>query len=139
MPPYRSCSMARSRTRLLLFVSLALLGFVLVLFVSGPANVWKALGIPAMLPHFADATIFGSATQSRALGFDPMYENPCDPWERWLPYPRVWELANIHPTDVPWFVAAIISLFLIGVGLMLWAVPKTSPTLIISVLLSPAV
>jgi hypothetical protein len=52
--------------------------------------VWKKFGVPAMTPCFADLRVITSGIVSLQRGFDPLIQNPADPWHRPLNYPRIW-------------------------------------------------
>jgi len=53
--------------------------------------VWSALNIPVKHPHFADLRVLTGAAESMRLGFDPLYTNPGDPWNRELNHARIWQ------------------------------------------------
>ena len=44
-----------------------------------------------MLPSFGDLRVIMAGFESMRLGFDPLVENPCDPWGRSMNYPRIWQ------------------------------------------------
>lgn len=54
------------------------------------ANIWPALGVPTGPSLFFDTRNVTAALECRRLGYDPLVQNPCDPWGRPLNYPRVW-------------------------------------------------
>ncbi|RKZ93461.1 MAG: hypothetical protein DRR19_01055 [Candidatus Parabeggiatoa sp. nov. 1] len=51
---------------------------------------WAYLGVPSMSPSFADLRNITSALECDRQGFDPLINNPCDPWNRPMNYPRIW-------------------------------------------------
>ncbi len=53
-------------------------------------DVWPRLGVPSGPSLFFDTRNLTAALECRRLGFDPLVQNPCDPWGRPLNYPRVW-------------------------------------------------
>jgi hypothetical protein len=53
-------------------------------------DIWPALGVPSGPSLFFDTRNVTAALECRRLGFDPLVQNPCDPWGRPLNYPRVW-------------------------------------------------
>lgn len=55
-------------------------------------DLWPYLGVKSAPTLFFDARNVGAAADCWAQGYDPLYENPCDPWERVIVYPRVWVL-----------------------------------------------
>ncbi|HLP00539.1 MAG TPA: glycosyltransferase 87 family protein, partial [Opitutaceae bacterium] len=57
----------------------------------GYKHAWDAWGIQASDTPFLDLQVVTAGAESRALGFDPLHENPRDPLRRQLNYPRVWQ------------------------------------------------
>jgi hypothetical protein len=55
-------------------------------------DLWPYLGVKSAPTLFFDARNVGAAADCWAMGYDPLFENPCDPWERVIVYPRVWVL-----------------------------------------------
>ena len=53
-------------------------------------DIWPRLGVPSGPSLFFDTRNLTAALECRRLGFDPLVQNPCDPWGRPLNYPRVW-------------------------------------------------
>jgi hypothetical protein len=53
-------------------------------------NLWPWLGVPPGPSVFFDARNVLAAVECHRLGYDPLIENPCDPWQRPMFYPRVW-------------------------------------------------
>lgn len=53
---------------------------------------WQIWHIPTMLPEFADIRTITGGAVSVEMGYDPMLENPGDPWGRTINYPRIWQL-----------------------------------------------
>jgi hypothetical protein len=54
-------------------------------------TVWKKLGVPTIVPIFADLRGVLAGFECTRLGYDVLYELPCDPWKReFLAYPRIW-------------------------------------------------
>ena len=95
-----------------------------------------------MSPHFADLRTITHGAESFAQGFDPMIENPADPWSRTLNYPRVWQtlyLLGINQAHTTSLGLMIIFSFLIGVCLVLPRAPNITITLVFSAVLSPAI
>ena len=73
--------------------------FVAAVTVLALTNSWSKLawiGVPTMSLPFADVRPITAASSAIELGLDPMVENPGDPWQRPLNYPRVWQaLASV--------------------------------------------
>jgi len=53
-------------------------------------DIWPWLGVPSGPSLFFDARNVAAAAECRRLGYDPLVDNPCDPWERTIFYPRPW-------------------------------------------------
>ena len=62
----------------------------LMILTFGWENFFKIFYIDTMTPIFADSRVWIGANKSRLLGYDPYINNPYDPWERELGYPRIW-------------------------------------------------
>jgi hypothetical protein len=76
-----------------LFVMAALALYFLVVAVPRllwSVDIWPRLGVPSGPSLFFDTRNLTAALECRRLGFDPLVQNPCDPWGRPLNYPRVW-------------------------------------------------
>ena len=81
-----------SGRRTLSLGTLAIIGVCLILMaIFGYDVVWSALNIPVKNPHFADLRVLTGAAESMRLGFDPLYANPGDPWNRELNHARIWQ------------------------------------------------
>jgi hypothetical protein len=128
---------------LLASVSLGIIIFSSLLFFWGSEKTWSLWSVPTLSPNFADLRIVTSGAESKALGFDPLINNPQEPWGRQLIYPRIWQmlyLAGINQTHTAYFGVALAVLFVIG--LFLYA-PSTLDRMTAAVLMlsifSPAV
>ena len=51
---------------------------------------WDQLGIKAVRPCFADLRALIAAGDSYRRGYDPLVENPANPWHVPMDYPRAW-------------------------------------------------
>jgi hypothetical protein len=77
-------------------------------FSSDWIPAWKAVGVPAMLPRFADLSTIAEGLETLRQGKDPLVTNPPDPLNRPVNYPRVWLQAfsalriNVHNV---WLIA----------------------------------
>jgi hypothetical protein len=75
--------------------SLATLWLVpLLIFISAFSSswipTWRALGVPAMLPRFADLSTIPEGLEAQRQGKDPLVTNPTDASGRPVNYPRIW-------------------------------------------------
>ena len=62
-------------------------------------DLWPSLGVPSGPSIFFDARNLTAAWESHRLGYDPLYENPRDPWMRPLMYLRPWLLLGALGLD----------------------------------------
>ena len=114
----------------------------LLMALLGPARVWSLWCIPQQTPHFADLRIVAGGAESAAQGFDPLVQNPKDPWERPLNYPRIWtELQHVgfDQSHVTITGVALVVLFILG---LIIAVPKSDAlgtAMVLAAVFSPAV
>ena len=53
-------------------------------------DLWPILGVPSGPSLFFDARNLTAAWECSRGGYDPLYDNPCDPWGRPLMYLRPW-------------------------------------------------
>ena len=94
-----------------------------------------------MSPHFADLRTITHGAESYAKGFDPMIDNPEEPWQRKLNYPRIWQglySIGINHTHTTYMGIGIIFSFLIGVCLFLPNASNTIMAVVFVALISPA-
>jgi len=132
----------KARAKLLLSLSLVVTFFCLMFVFYGYDNTWKLWNIPTMTPHFADLRVITAGAESYAEGYDPMVNNPADPWNRKLSYPRIWQClysAGINQGHTTYLGIGLIFLFLVGVSLPFPRISNISLVSILAVVLSPAV
>ncbi|MEM9908143.1 MAG: hypothetical protein AAF921_24300 [Cyanobacteria bacterium P01_D01_bin.44] len=72
-----------------------LLGYFSIILLGsffGPYHVFwqKLFNVKTMYPAFADLRVLTSGFECARLGHDVTLDNPCDPWGRPSPYPRLW-------------------------------------------------
>jgi len=111
--------------------------------VYGYDNTWRLWNIPTMNPYFADARVITSASESRAMGYDPLQQNPADIMWRRMNYPRIWMTlcpANVGQRHTLYFGLTFIALFLVGiVAYAAGIVDYLSAQLVLFGVFSPAV
>ena len=115
--------------------------FVLSFYFYGYNETWELWGIQTMTPHFADVRTITHGAESFAQGYDPLYENPEDPWQRKLVYPRIWQglfylgLNSSHSTSmgILWIIS-----FLVGIILFLKDADNKTHIFVFALVLSPA-
>ena len=105
-------------------------------------NVWAFLGIPPGPSVFFDARNLTAAWECQRLGYDPLYESPCDPWDRPLMYLRPWLFFGVLGLDqshtFALAVALIAGLFL-TFALLVGRVPLGTGVVLALAACSPAV
>jgi hypothetical protein len=105
-------------------------------------DLWPYLGVKSAPTLFFDARNVGAAADCWAQGYDPLYENPCDPWHRVIVYPRVWLLfhfVGFTQDRTLLFGAIFVALFL---GSLLWLVGRLTlgqGAIVAAAVASPAV
>ena len=62
-------------------------------------DLWPFLGVPSGPSPFFDARNLTAAWECQRIGYDPLYESPCDPWGRPLMYLRPWLLLGVLGLD----------------------------------------
>ena len=105
-------------------------------------DLWPWLGVDTGPSTFFDARNVMAALECRRLDFDPLVENPCDPWGRPIVYPRIWLLLRflgLDQSDTTLFAVVAILIF---VGAYLWVLGRLTlgeGTLAALAVCSPAV
>ncbi|HDH13031.1 MAG TPA: hypothetical protein ENG83_12680 [Nitrospirae bacterium] len=135
-----------NRTRLLLFAVtiLILAAAIFTSIIFEDVSLIKRWNIPACPPSFLDSRQIGMASESYALGYDPLVENPVNPTKEQLAYPRIWHLLfalGIDQSHTNLIGTVFVILFFIGIG-MFWFSKKfdTLTYIILSIaILSPPV
>ncbi len=122
--------------------SVVIILFFTVLFnFYGYNNTWEVWNIKTMTPHFADTRNITHGAVPYSQGLDPMIENPGDPWQRRLNYPRIWHTLyslGINKSHTTFMGLTIIFFFLVGVCLIIPNVDNKTLVLVFSAVLSPA-
>ena len=114
----------------------------LLMAIRGSEQTWRLWGIPAMTPHFADARVILSGLESRRDGYNPLVDNPRDPWKRPMNYPRVWLLLGSFQLDQRHTTAMgllFIAAFALGLCLMSAEIDRSTAWLLAVCAFSPAV
>ncbi|MCS6993165.1 MAG: hypothetical protein NZP74_04975 [Anaerolineales bacterium] len=124
---------------------IALSAGVLVMFYTaallfGENAVWQALNIPTHHPSFIDLRGLLSGFDAARLGFDPLYENPRDPYHRPVVYPRLWlALGWFGLSETHTEIAAYLLIGSFGISVLsIKGYDKTTALLLSLVLFSPA-
>jgi hypothetical protein len=108
----------------------------------GYEQTWKLWNIPVMSPHFADLRSITGGAESYALGYDPLLNNPQDPWERRMNYPRVWQLLfslGLDQSHTTLMGIVFIALFIVGLFLFVGRINHLTAIFLALGIFSPAV
>jgi Glycosyltransferase family 87 len=100
------------------------------------------LGVPPGPSLFFDTRNITAALECRRLGYDPLVENPCDPWGRPMFYPRIWLLLRwlgFDQSDTTALGVLIVVLFLISLCLLTGRISAGEGIVVAVVICSPAV
>jgi hypothetical protein len=100
------------------------------------------LGVPPGPSLFFDTRNITAALECRRLGYDPLVENPCDPWGRAMFYPRVWLLLRwlgLDQSDTMALGILIGLLFLVFLCLLIGRVSAGEGIVVAVAVCSPAV
>ncbi len=131
-----------SGRKLLILLSI---GFLVIFYTAsllfGEQAVWQALDIPTHHPSFIDLRGILSGLDAARLGFDPLYENPLDPYNRPVVYPRLWlALGWTGLSEAHTEIAATVLLGLFGLSVLIGLknYDKTTALLLSLVIFSPA-
>lgn len=113
-----------------------------LMFFCGYENTWRLWHIPVMSPCFADFRSIPGGLASQYLGYDPLINNPGDPWGRPMNYPRVWLiiLAGINQHYVVFFGILFAVLFILSIFIYMPSTISRITALVLLVsIFSPAV
>jgi hypothetical protein len=105
-------------------------------------DLWPRLGVPSGPSLFFDARNVTAAWECARLGYDPLYQNPCDPWGRPLNYLRPWLLLGALGLDQSHtfgFAAVLIAAMFVSFSLLLGRVPAGTGIVMALAACSPAV
>jgi hypothetical protein len=105
-------------------------------------DLWPRLGVPAEDTLFYDARNVTAAADCRRLGHDPLIDNPCDPTDRPMIYPRIWLLLRflgLQQSHTTVFGAVVVLLFFVSVLLLVGRLTARQGVLVAAALCSPAV
>jgi hypothetical protein len=105
-------------------------------------DLWPRLGVPSGPSLFFDARNVTAAWECQRLGYDTLYESPCDPWHRPLNYLRPWLLLGVLGLDQSHtfaFAAVLIAAMFVSFTLLLGRVPVGTGMVMAFAACSPAV
>lgn len=130
--------------RTLLLIVVGVVTFCLLLgFLQGYDAVWSIWKITPLKPHFGDLRNLTSGAESIAMGYDPLYFNPQDPWERPLNQPRLVQYIvsalKLNQSHTTLIGILFILLFFLGVFISLKQINNLTALVLAVVIFSPAV
>jgi hypothetical protein len=105
-------------------------------------DLWRQFGVPTASPSFLDTRVIVSGWECTRDGLDVLAENPCDPWQRPVNYPRIWMV--VAPLGLDESSAVPLGLttgavFLLAALVLVGRLNFGTSLLYAAVLLSPAV
>lgn len=130
--------------RTLLVITVSIIAFCIVVgYAYDYYTVWAFWKISPLFPHFADLRNLTGGAESIAMGHDPLYSNPGDPWGRPMNQPRlVQSLLSIFPINEDQTTGMgilLIALFFIGIFISLKPINNLTALMLAAVIFSPAV
>jgi hypothetical protein len=105
-------------------------------------DIWPRLGVPSGPSIFFDARNVAAAVECSQLGYDPLVDNPCDPWGRAMFYPRVWLLLRVTGLEqrhTVLFGAVVVTVFVLSLLLLLPRLSLVEGLVVAAAACSPAV
>jgi hypothetical protein len=127
---------------MILGFSLAFAVFGILFMFYGYEDTWRLWYIRPMSPHFGDLRVITGGAESYKQGYDPLVNNPGDPWQRRMNYPRIWQalyIMGVNESHTTYLGIAFILLFFVGVYLYLPRISNVIVAFLFLAILSPAV
>jgi hypothetical protein len=133
----------QGKTILVWIVGVVLTFLAFIGYFVGYEHIWAIWKIPPMSMSFSDTRNLTGAAESLALGYDPLYYNPQDPWNRPLNHPRLVQhiLSFTHVNQGHTTLIGILFglLFLTGIFITFRKLDKPSAIIIAFLTFSPVV
>jgi len=114
----------------------------LLFLTIGYENAWHLWKVPTYMPYFGDARALTAGSESHALGYDPLLNNPKDPWGRPMNYPRIWQLIfylKLDQSDTLYVGLVFFAMFFLGTFLITKNIDRPTAWLMAGLVFSPAV
>jgi hypothetical protein len=105
-------------------------------------DIWPWLGVTSGPSLFFDARNVAAAVECNRLGNDPLVDNPCDPWDRVMFYPRVWLVlrwTGLEQRHTVLLGVVIVTVFLLLLLLLLGRLSAVEGMVVAAAVCSPAV
>jgi hypothetical protein len=134
-----------NRIKLLFFIGIILI-ITLAIFSEVYLKNYNLIGkwnIPYDAPGFKDSYQYAWASESYALGYDPLIENPVNPRGHQLNYPRIWHIffyLGVNESHANIIGTLVIILFFTGMAIFWFSskFDKTTYLFLSMIFLSPA-
>lgn len=105
-------------------------------------DLWPRLGVPSGPSLFFDARNLTAAWECQRLGYDTLYESPCDPRGRPLNYLRPWLLLGflgLDQSDTFALAAVLVAAMFLSFSLLVGRVPTGTGVVLALAACSPAI
>ena len=116
---------------------------VLIGSLKGYDAIWSIWKIPVLSPYFCDLRNLTGGSESISMGYDPLYCNPQDPWERPMNQPRIVQhivsILKINQGHTAIIGTLFILLFFIGIFISLKRIDNLTALILAVVIFSPSV
>lgn len=113
-----------------------------LILILGYERTFRLWNVPTRSPYFADLRTITAGADSQRLGYEPMIQNPEDPWNRPMNYPRVWKVAyplGLTQDHTLWMGIGVLCAFLLGLLLLFRYMSEETLIFALPAVLSPAV
>lgn len=104
-------------------------------------DLWPWLGVPSGPALFFDARNLTAAWECERLGYDTLYESPCDPQARPLNYTRVWLLftfLGLDQSHTMALAAVLVAGMFLTFSILVGRVPAGTGVVLAAAVCSPA-
>ena len=116
---------------------------ILLGFFKGYLAIWSVWRVYTLPLHFGDLRNLTGGAESIARGYDPLYFNPGDPWDRPMNHPRLIQyivsLLRVNQSHTTFIGSLFMALFFLGIFLSLKDIDNKTAFILSIVILSPAV
>lgn len=133
----------RTGKKTLFFLTMIISIIICLMFLFyGYEKTWKLWNVPALMHPFADVIIITSGAESHALGYDPLFYNPQNPFKNQMNYPRIWQCIfalGINKSHTIYIGSFLIILFFLGIFMALNEIDNFTAVVLSIIIFSPAV
>ncbi|WP_208345622.1 hypothetical protein [Aetokthonos hydrillicola] len=121
---------------------LAFISSCLIFVFFGYNAIWTFWNVPTMSPHFADTRAITSGAEAHALGYDPLYNNVRDPWQRPMNLTHLWQILfyfGLNQSHTTLIGSIFIILFFLSPFIFIKTLPTSTACVLSFAFISPAV